>query len=257
MLQKLLKNTLLCLALSTTTFTFGQINVSFTDPGTLQLATDGTMSGGTASFTVENIPLNTSNLVTIRTYKKVASFPTNSYNKPGFVAVDSYTLNSADADATLATYSYTTVANATNPTTHIDRTFTIINVPVVDLVNDPILENTNYAITLRFNNAGPAGNAKIPGSFVSPPASIEGGAGKHAMHELHSMMSPTLGLSKPKAIAGALVNAKEGSITVSGANLDAIYTINGQKVGATNLSHGIYIVKISKENRKATIKVAL
>ena len=79
---------------------------------------------------------------------------------------------------------------------------------------------------------------------------------KHYLYELN-IMGVTLGLHKPNKIEGALVSALDGSITVKGANLDAVYTITGQKVGTTNLAKGIYIVKISKENKVATIKIAL
>jgi hypothetical protein len=256
MMKKLLKNLTLSLILCASSLTFGQIDVTFTDPGTLELATDGTLSGGTISFTVVNIPLNTPNMLTIRVYKKIVDFPTNTYNKPGFVAVDTtYPLDSGEADATLTNYSYTTAVNATNPTTHIDRTFTIINVP---LTTDPIAEGVEHAITLRFINAGPAGSTPIPGSFVSPPASIEGGAGKHAMHELHTLSVPAaLGLNKSHTIPGAIVHTNDNSISISGANLDAVYTITGQKVGTINLSKGVYIVKMSKGDKTATVKIAL
>ncbi|NMH86808.1 hypothetical protein [Flavivirga algicola] len=68
--------------------------------------------------------------------------------------------------------------------------------------------------------------------------------------------NPTLS-TKSNIIEGARVFAKEGNITVKGANLDAVYALTGQRVGAINLSNGIYLVKISKDDKAATVKVAL
>ncbi len=58
-------------------------------------------------------------------------------------------------------------------------------------------------------------------------------------------------------LEGASVNASNGTITVSGANLDAVYTITGQEVEATGLSSGLYIVKISQGDKEEVVKVAM
>ncbi|MGY6650245.1 T9SS type A sorting domain-containing protein [Wenyingzhuangia sp. IMCC45574] len=58
-------------------------------------------------------------------------------------------------------------------------------------------------------------------------------------------------------IEGASVATSNGNITVVGANLDAVYSVSGQEVKATDLSSGIYVVKISKGNKQDTIKVVM
>ncbi len=255
MTHKLLKKTALALALFASALTFGQVDLSFTDPGTLKVATDGTLSGGTISFTLENIPPTkvgggAPNAFNIRIQPKT----NQSYNTPSSIADDSYPLNHATASGGSANFTFTDVANTTN-SSNIDRTFTVNNIPLIGAV----LDDTQYVITLRFAQAGPAGTAALPDSFVSPPASIEGGAGKHALYVLHDLEGPSsLGLSEIiNNIPNAVVNAENGTISVSGANLDAVYAISGQQVDATNLANGIYIVQISKGNKKAAVKVIL
>ncbi len=75
-------------------------------------------------------------------------------------------------------------------------------------------------------------------------------------HEFVIGPDPTLSI-KSNVIEGAIVLAKEGAITVKGADLEAVYALTGQEVKATNLSSGIYIVKISKGDKAATLKVVL
>ncbi len=58
-------------------------------------------------------------------------------------------------------------------------------------------------------------------------------------------------------IEGASVKASNGKITVSGASLDAVYSITGQQVGTDGLASGIYIVKISKGNKQDAVKVVM
>ena len=55
----------------------------------------------------------------------------------------------------------------------------------------------------------------------------------------------------------AKVFGKNGNITVSGANLDVVYNIAGQQVSNQGLPSGIYIVKISKNDQVATVKIAM
>ncbi|MGY5351943.1 hypothetical protein ACXGQW_05190 [Wenyingzhuangia sp. IMCC45533] len=55
----------------------------------------------------------------------------------------------------------------------------------------------------------------------------------------------------------ANISASNGTISVEGANLDAVYTITGQQVAATGLASGIYIVKISKGNASEIVKIVL
>ncbi|ANW96640.1 hypothetical protein AXE80_10295 [Wenyingzhuangia fucanilytica] len=69
--------------------------------------------------------------------------------------------------------------------------------------------------------------------------------------------STSLGNSSVSKIEGAVVSTNNGNITVSGANLDAVYNVAGQQVGTTGLTAGIYIVKISKGANVAAVKVAL
>ncbi|NMH86882.1 T9SS type A sorting domain-containing protein [Flavivirga algicola] len=66
---------------------------------------------------------------------------------------------------------------------------------------------------------------------------------------------PTLS-TKSNVIEGAVVLANDGNITVKGANLESVYALTGQKVAATNLSSGVYLVRISKDDKVATVKVA-
>ncbi|NIJ44822.1 hypothetical protein FHR24_001261 [Wenyingzhuangia heitensis] len=58
-------------------------------------------------------------------------------------------------------------------------------------------------------------------------------------------------------IEGASVNASNGTISVSGATLQAVYSITGQAVGTSGLANGVYIVKISKGAKQDAIKVVL
>lgn len=58
-------------------------------------------------------------------------------------------------------------------------------------------------------------------------------------------------------IEGASVNASNGKISVTGATLDAVYSITGQKVATDGLANGVYIVKISKGAKQDAIKVVL
>ncbi|NIJ44825.1 hypothetical protein FHR24_001264 [Wenyingzhuangia heitensis] len=60
-----------------------------------------------------------------------------------------------------------------------------------------------------------------------------------------------------KKIEGASINATNGTVSVLGANLDAVYSITGQQVNNTGLSSGVYIVKISKGNLQNAVKVVL
>ncbi|ANW96241.1 hypothetical protein AXE80_08095 [Wenyingzhuangia fucanilytica] len=71
-----------------------------------------------------------------------------------------------------------------------------------------------------------------------------------------SITSPTLSSSYSK-IEGASVKAENGTISVSGANLDAVYSITGQQVKSSDLASGVYIVRISKGNKQDAIKVVL
>lgn len=66
---------------------------------------------------------------------------------------------------------------------------------------------------------------------------------------------PTLS-TKSHIIEGAQVFSQHNEIIVKGANLDKIYTITGQEVNNSNLSSGIYLVIISKNDKKATVKIA-
>ena len=61
--------------------------------------------------------------------------------------------------------------------------------------------------------------------------------------------------SDDNTIEGASVTAKNGSISVSGATLEAVYTMSGQQVGNSNLASGVYIVRISNEGKTDTVKV--
>lgn len=70
------------------------------------------------------------------------------------------------------------------------------------------------------------------------------------------VQTSTLSTSYSK-IEGASVDASNGEITVSGAQIDAVYSITGQQVKTTGLSSGIYIVKISKGNKQDAVKVIL
>ena len=63
--------------------------------------------------------------------------------------------------------------------------------------------------------------------------------------------------NKYRKIDGAKVLAKNGEISVFGANLKAVYNILGQRVPNTDLSSGIYIVEITKGLQSQTVKVAL
>ncbi|MEC3908656.1 T9SS type A sorting domain-containing protein [Tamlana sp. 2201CG12-4] len=55
----------------------------------------------------------------------------------------------------------------------------------------------------------------------------------------------------------ARVYGENGTITVLGANLEAVYNITGQQVSNQGLASGIYIVKVSKNDQVATVKVAV
>lgn len=70
------------------------------------------------------------------------------------------------------------------------------------------------------------------------------------------VQTSTLSKSYSK-IEGASVDASNGAITVTGANLDAVYSITGQQVGTANLASGVYIVKISKGDRQDSVKVIM
>ncbi|WP_010135927.1 T9SS type A sorting domain-containing protein [Ochrovirga pacifica] len=63
--------------------------------------------------------------------------------------------------------------------------------------------------------------------------------------------------TESKKIQGAFINVKQGTITVSGANLEAVYSITGQQVSNTGLSNGIYIVKITKGSKQEAVKVIM
>ncbi len=76
------------------------------------------------------------------------------------------------------------------------------------------------------------------------------------LYEFSIGPDPTLS-TRSNIIEGATVFARDGEITVKGADLDAVYAITGQQVKATGLSSGVYIVRISKNSRHATVKVAL
>lgn len=71
-----------------------------------------------------------------------------------------------------------------------------------------------------------------------------------------TLTTPSLSTTTSK-IEGASVKAENGSISVSGANLEAVYSVAGQQVGVKGLSSGIYIVKMSKGNKQDAVKVAL
>ncbi|MGY5351433.1 T9SS type A sorting domain-containing protein [Wenyingzhuangia sp. IMCC45533] len=70
-------------------------------------------------------------------------------------------------------------------------------------------------------------------------------------------LTSTLSTTVATKIEGASVDASNGAITVTGANLDAVYSITGQQVDASGLASGIYIVKISKGNKQESVKVIL
>lgn len=71
-----------------------------------------------------------------------------------------------------------------------------------------------------------------------------------------SITDATLSVESKK-IEGAVVDTENGNITVTGADLDAVYSITGQQVGATGLASGVYIVKISKGNLQEAVKVSM
>ncbi|NJB83566.1 T9SS type A sorting domain-containing protein [Wenyingzhuangia aestuarii] len=58
-------------------------------------------------------------------------------------------------------------------------------------------------------------------------------------------------------IEGASVKAENGFINVTGANLDAVYSITGQQVTTSGLASGVYIVKISKNGKQDAVKVVM
>lgn len=58
-------------------------------------------------------------------------------------------------------------------------------------------------------------------------------------------------------LEGVSVVAENGAIVVKGANLDAVYNVAGQKVGAENLASGIYIVKVSNAKGSDVVKIVL
>ncbi|NJB83688.1 hypothetical protein [Wenyingzhuangia aestuarii] len=77
--------------------------------------------------------------------------------------------------------------------------------------------------------------------------------------QIHSIVlssSPTLS-SKNNKIEGASVVVNNGSVSVKGANLEAVYAVTGQIVENTNLSSGVYIVVISKNGITSSVKVVL
>ncbi|MDO6737049.1 T9SS type A sorting domain-containing protein [Wenyingzhuangia sp. 2_MG-2023] len=63
--------------------------------------------------------------------------------------------------------------------------------------------------------------------------------------------------TKTSKIEGASVKTENGTISVSGANLDSVYSITGQQVSVDGLSSGIYIVKISKGSKQDIIKIVM
>jgi len=67
-----------------------------------------------------------------------------------------------------------------------------------------------------------------------------------------------LSITTAEEIKGAVIDASNGQISVTGATLDAVYTISGQRVDeAINLPVGIYIVKISNGTSEEVVKVIL
>ncbi|NJB83565.1 T9SS type A sorting domain-containing protein [Wenyingzhuangia aestuarii] len=76
------------------------------------------------------------------------------------------------------------------------------------------------------------------------------------LDDVSVVQTTTLSTSLSK-IDGASVKAENGSINVTGANLDAVYSITGQQVATSGLASGVYIVKISKNGKQDAIKVVL
>lgn len=95
----------------------------------------------------------------------------------------------------------------------------------------------------------------VPLTFNINFTNMEVGS-KIYIDDVDIVQTSTLSKSYSK-IEGASVDASNGTITVTGANLDAVYSITGQQVGPTNLASGVYIVKISKGDRQDSVKVIM
>lgn len=68
---------------------------------------------------------------------------------------------------------------------------------------------------------------------------------------------PALSIATVNEIPGASITTKNGIIIANGANIDAVYALTGQQVGAIGLPAGIYMIRVSKRDLKTTLKVVV
>ncbi|ANW96642.1 hypothetical protein AXE80_10305 [Wenyingzhuangia fucanilytica] len=61
----------------------------------------------------------------------------------------------------------------------------------------------------------------------------------------------------PKKLKDVIVSSDNGTIYVKGANLKAVYSITGVLLENANLSHGIYLVVVTKNNQTEVVKLVI
>ncbi|MGY6648638.1 T9SS type A sorting domain-containing protein [Wenyingzhuangia sp. IMCC45574] len=257
MTKKLLKNVVLGATILTTSFLNAQ-TVTIT-PATTNILTSGELQDPIV-VTIDNIPDGTDNT-------KITSIAMRLFNDGDLLTSGDQQASSAetknyiekDVDNTSSTVYNTETQTATLGAGYYKKVITYYS---YNNVTGTLTLGNDMTAAIRFVTSNSTGLAGLSPSIVftnsdaltNPTTS----AGKRAhFYGTTVTVVATLSSSASKKIEGAIVNAENGSISVSGATLDAIYTITGQKVTATNLASGVYLVKISKGNKQETVKVIL
>lgn len=255
-MKKLLKNVTLGLALAATSLSFGQINLSVSSTPT-KVSLNGTLDTPLV-FTITDIPSGTTNTMNLRLYDNTSgSVNVTIGGQLAQLQVDGQLdLNSTTPDVDVDEFKTETTDNGST----IDVKYTIRK---ITLTGADLTDGTSFAPAVRLILGGsgtvPAAINPIPGgASETPTGATLATSVKHIIYQFSDVTADaTLSTSIVKGIDGASLTAENGSITASGAEVDAVYSITGQQVGAENLSNGVYIVKISKGNKQDVVKVIL
>lgn len=238
-MKKLLKNLTFGAAILATSLSFGQIDAQITSSASAILTTDGTLDSPIV-FTVTGIP---ETLTGITENANIRIYPTAVTTAGG--QVSSFQVNGLRLTSETATGDVVTTVTTGDPFT---KTYTINKLPI----GTGLTAGSTYTIALRFIKAKSVN--MLSTTDVNLTAETQA---THIIYNVGTVTGTTTLTTNSisSAIEGASVTANNGNITVSGANLEAVYAITGQQVGTTGLASGVYIVQISKGNGQDTVKV--
>lgn len=239
MIKTLLKNLTFGAAILATSFSFAQIDAEITSSATQILTTDGTLNTPIV-FKVTGIP---ETLTGVIEKANIRIYPTSTITGPGQLV--SFQTNGLRLTSDTSTGNIATTVTSGDPFT---KTYTITKLP-----SPALTAGNTYTIALRFIRAKSINMLSSEDVNLTAETDVE-----HIIYNVGTVTGVTsLSNSIVKGIDGALVTAKNGSITASGAEVDAVYSITGQQVSPNNLTNGIYIVKISKGDKQDVVKVIL